>query len=124
MMPPSNQSGPGGPGSKPPTPSPFRVPNWAILLLLFLLLGWFLSRAPSILAGIENPTIDVPYSFFRQQIVDNKVSTVLMQGSQVNGEFTAPVTWPPVGSPEAKQQPPVTSTDFTTTLPPVPDADL
>src|SRR5260221_2709944 len=47
-----------------------------------------------------------------------------MEGSQVKGEFKALVTCPAIASPEAKTEPPATSREFTTTLPPINDNDL
>jgi cell division protease FtsH len=65
----------------------------------------------------------VPYTFFRAEVEAGKVKSVFMQGTQVSGEFTEAVTYPVPGTPDASKGT-ATSTQFTTTLPPVNDNDL
>ncbi len=102
----------------------FQLPNWIVSLLLLMFVAWFILRLPAIFSGPLNPQIEIPYSFFRQQVVAGVVSRVEMRGTQVMGEFKTQVMWPPADSPEAKQTTPATSNRFTTTLPPIPDNDL
>jgi cell division protease FtsH len=109
------------PGDQKPR---FQIPNWVIPLLMLLGTLWFISRVPNMLSGPSESPIDIPYSFFRSQIEADAVSSVLMQGTQVVGMFKSQVTWPTPGSLDAKQTPPATSNNFTTTLPPIPDNDL
>src|SRR5215510_1611830 len=111
--------------TSPPSPGPrFRIPNWLITALLLIVTLWFLSRVPSIMSGQGGSSIEIPYSFFRSQVQADNVSGVLMQGTQVTGSFKAETTWPTPGSPEAKLVSPQSATNFSTTLPPVPDNDL
>ncbi len=119
----SNLPTPPGPGNQLPQPPRLRVPNWLILVLLVVFSIWFALRLPAILNGTTSAPVDVPYSFFRAQVVAGKVSTVFMQGTQVSGEFTEPMTYPPPGSPQAANGT-ATSKEFTTTLPPVNDNGL
>src|SRR5260370_504186 len=119
----SNLPTPPGPGNQLPQPPRLRVPNWLILVLLVVFSIWFALRLPAILNGTTSAPVDVPYSFFRAQVVAGKVSSVFMQGTQVSGEFTEPMTYPPPGSPQAANGT-ATSKEFTTTLPPVNDNGL
>jgi cell division protease FtsH len=112
--------GPGGPRT-PRSP----VPNWVVLGLVFIFAFLFLTRVPAIMSdSMGGGDIQVPYSFFREQVTAGNVSRITMSGMEVIGEFSAPVRYPPAGSPEAGQLPSVTATRFTTTLPPVEDAEL
>src|SRR5713226_606694 len=120
MMPPP----PPPPGNQPPQPPRLNIPNWIIPLLMILFIGWFLLRLPAIMSGGATVPIDVPYSFFYNQVQTDNVESVKIQGTQAMGTFKKAVTWPTPGSPEAQQTPPGTSNQFTTTLPPFPDNDL
>jgi cell division protease FtsH len=103
----------------------FRFPNWAVSLLILMFVAWFIWRIPVIMSNAGSSTpIEVPYSFFREQVEAGHVTRVVMQGSQISGEFSQQITWPPPDSLDAKQTPPATSNKFTTTLPPIPDNDL
>jgi cell division protease FtsH len=68
--------------------------------------------------------ITIPYSVFRAQVDLDNIKTVLMEGSQVSGEFRQPITWPTPGTSEANQLQPATSDKFSTTLPPIEDREL
>ncbi len=107
-----------------PQPPRFQIPNWVVPLLLLLFTAWFIARIPSIISATANAPIEIPYSFFKTQVEADKVARVVMQGSQVTGEFNGPVTWPPPGSAEARQIPPISSDRFSTTLPPITDTEL
>src|SRR5947208_1519833 len=114
---------------KPNPPQPnkprFNFPNWAVSLLILMFAAWFIMRIPAILSSTaQSAPIEIPYSFFRQQVEAGTVNHVMMQGTQVSGDFNTPVTWPPPDSPDAKQMPPATSNRFTTTLPPIPDNEI
>src|SRR5579859_4976552 len=117
----------------PPTPPQqnpqgprIRIPDWLIWLLLIVGILWFGFRLPSLLpfSSANNVPIAIPYSFFKSEIASGAVRDVNMAGTDVSGDFNAPVTWPPAGSPEAQGQTPATSTSFMTVLPPVQDNDL
>jgi cell division protease FtsH len=80
-------------------------------VLNYLLVQVFLPEKP-------NPRIDVPYTFFKQQVVNDNVSEVTSQGDTIQGTFKNPVTYPPDGS---NQQ---TSTLFETVQPQFADPGL
>src|SRR5258708_828792 len=109
---------------QPPRPPRLRLPNWVIPVLLLFFVSWFLLRVPSIFSAAANAPIDVPYSVLYDQTDSDNVSRIVMEGSQVSGEFKAAVTYPALGSQEAKATLPATSKEFTTTLPPFADNDL
>jgi cell division protease FtsH len=110
--------------SQPPQPPRLRLPNWVIPVLLLFFISWFLLRVPSIFSAAANAPIEVPYSVFKDQVTADNVTSVVMEGSQVSGEFKSAVTYPLAGSDEAKATPPATSKEFTSTLPSFPDNDL
>jgi cell division protease FtsH len=118
------------PGNTPPggnnPPPPFRVPRWAWLVLWLVVLAWIFFRLPGMVSDVtSSQPIEIPYSFFYQQVVDNKVQQVLFQDNRLRGAFTGQVTWPAPDSAEAKQGiAPRTSNQFTTTLLPVNDPQL
>src|SRR5437879_9792405 len=99
MMPPP----PPPPGNQPPQPPRLNIPNWIIPLLMILFIGWFLLRLPAIMSGGEGVPIDVRYSFFYNQVQNDNVQNVKIQGAQAMGTFKKAVTWPTPGSPEARQ---------------------
>jgi cell division protease FtsH len=103
-------------------------PNWRKWLwpaVIGLLLLWTLVRLPDVLQGMTGggQTVEVPYSFFYQQIEADNVAEVLLQDMQATGRFRSPVSLPPslTGSTSAE---PVTFTNFVTTLLPVEDSTL
>jgi cell division protease FtsH len=80
-------------------------------VLNYLLVQVFLPEKP-------NPRIDVPYTFFKQQVVADNVSEVTSQGDTIQGTFRSAVTYPPDGN---NQQ---TSTLFETVQPQFADPGL
>jgi len=92
---------------------------WAFglaLLVNFLIMRFFTP-------GQETPLL-VPYTEFRQQVIDNNVQSIYSRGADIEGSFTKPVTWPaPDSRPAAKPTPgferqtPRTARAFETTLP-------
>src|SRR5512135_3308784 len=117
-----NQNG-GGP-NKPQTPPRAPIPNWVVLILLFVFGFLFLTRIPAILSDNGNGPIEIPYSFFKSQVEAGNVKSVLMTGSQVEGQFKQAVRWPVPGSAEALQTQSSVSMTFTTTTLPVTDTEL
>jgi cell division protease FtsH len=113
------------PGGNNPQPQ-FRVPRWAWLVLWLVVLAWIFFRLPGMVSDVtSSQPIEIPYSFFYQQVLNNKVQQVLFQDNRLRGSFTGQVTWPATDSPEAKQGiAPRTSDQFTTTLLPVDDPQL
>jgi cell division protease FtsH len=120
---PSNNTPPGSGNNPPPQ---FRVPRWAWLVLWLVVLAWIFFRLPGMVSDVtSSQPIEIPYSFFYQQVLDNKVQQVLFQDNRLRGSFTGQVTWPASDSAEAKQGiTPRTSDQFTTTLLPVDDPQL
>jgi cell division protease FtsH len=109
----------------PNQPKPrFQIQAWILAVLMLLATLWSFAQVPTFSSDSAESPISIPYSFFRSQVMADQVASVLMQGTQVTGDFKGSVTWPPAGSPEAKQIAPATSDKFATVLPPVPDSDL
>ncbi len=109
---------------KTPRPPRVRIPIWLQAVLALLLLLFFLMRLPGILGGTNVSPLEIPYSTFLTQVNNNNVTTVIMRGSEIDGEFGKAIIYPAPDAPEAKAFPPRSSTLFVTTLPPVPDNGL
>jgi cell division protease FtsH len=104
---------------EPPRPQlpPWR--NWVFPILLVLLLGWMLLRVPDMVGEVASgPTVEVPYSFFIDQVSAGNVSEVVLQDTQARGTLKVPVT--PPGANSSAQE----FRNFVTTLLPVEDAQL
>src|ERR671916_3201276 len=102
-------TGPGGQSTMPPR----RTWLWfALILLANFLLVRFLFPGP------EAP-VEVPYTFFKEQVSAGNVEAIYNQGQSVEGTFKKPVTYPPEGEQgsEAGSTQPRTSKTFTTVLP-------
>jgi cell division protease FtsH len=80
---------------------------WWVLVGL-LALNWIIVSLIPDRAG----RLDVPYTTFRQQVLDSNVSEVKSKGSTVQGTFKRAVTFPPAG-----QRGSETNTEFETILP-------
>jgi cell division protease FtsH len=63
--------------------------------------------------------IDIPYSYFRQQVATGNLVEITSRGDTIQGSFKSAVTYPPDGGGGAK-----TSTDFTTVIPSFADPGL
>ena len=115
---------PGGDGQPPQPP---RIPNWTWLILVSLLVLWLL-RLPDIMGGAlssgsSSPAIEIPYSFFYQQIEAGNVASVTLQDSLAIGRFRGVITYPPVDQRDTTT--PRSSSDrFVVTLLPVTDPEL
>jgi cell division protease FtsH len=114
----------GGDGQPPQPP---RIPNWTYLILVGLLLLWLL-RLPDIMGGAlssasSSPAIEIPYSFFYQQIEAGNVASVTLQDSLAIGRFTRVITYPPVDERDTTT-PRLSSDRFVVTLLPVSDPSL
>ena len=105
-------SGPGGQSTMPPA----RSWLWfALILLANVLIVMFL------LPGPEAP-VEVPYTFFKEEVRAGNVEAIYSQGDTVEGRFEEPVTYPPKG--EGGSEPSSTSETFTTVLPSFVDPGL
>lgn len=124
MQKPPNQQPNEPNGNKPPSPP--RIPmNWIIIGLLAIFGFLFISRIPSIMNdSLGTGGAEVAYSFFRKQVEAGNVTTVVMDGLVVRGEFRTAVRYPEAGSSQALQTTPVVTSRFSATLPPVEDRDL
>jgi cell division protease FtsH len=99
---------------------PRRTWLWfALILLANVLLVRFLVPGP------EAP-LEVPYTFFKEQVRAGNVEAIYSQGDSVEGRFEEPVTYPPKGEggSEPGSTPPRTSKNFTTVLPSFVDPGL
>src|ERR687897_877603 len=109
-------TGPGGRRTMPPA----RSWLWfALILLANFLLVRFLFPGP------EAP-IEVPYTFFKEEVRAGHVEAIYSQGDPVEGRFENPVTYPPKGEEgsEPDAPPSRTSKNFTTVLPSFVDPGL
>src|SRR5215216_2737400 len=108
--------GAGGRSTMPPR----RTWLWFALILLA---NFLVVRL--ILPGPEAP-VEVPYTFFKEQVRAGNVEAIYSQGDTVEGRFEEPVTYPPKGErgSEPDSGPPHTSKTFTTVLPSFVDPGL
>jgi cell division protease FtsH len=113
---PRRAPGAGGQSAMPPR----RTWLWfALILLANILLVRFIVPGP------EAP-LEVPYTFFKEQVRAGNVEAIYSQGDSVEGRFEEPVTYPPKGegSSEPGSTPSRTSKMFTTVLPSFVDPGL
>src|ERR1051326_8436933 len=109
-------SGKGGP---PPKKNPLMQPRpWWISFLVVLVLNYLLVQV--FLPERPNPRIDVPYTYFKQQVMADNVIDVTSQGDTIQGTFRNAVTYPTDPS-QGQQQ---TSTLFATVQPQFADTGL
>ncbi|MBE7512702.1 MAG: ATP-dependent metallopeptidase FtsH/Yme1/Tma family protein [Anaerolineales bacterium] len=127
QKPPQNGSDPNGggnPNNNKPTPPRLPIPMWMIVIfgggLLFLLL----MRALSPNDPFGGNTVEVAYSFFRNQVDTGNVKIVAITGTTVRGEFKTAVRYPEPNSPEALGTTSVMTSTFSVTLPPLQDSAL
>ncbi|HEU4847460.1 MAG TPA: ATP-dependent zinc metalloprotease FtsH [Rubrobacteraceae bacterium] len=102
------------------TMPPRRTWLWfALILLANVLVVRFLIPGP------EAP-LEVPYTFFKEQVRAGNVEAIYSQGDSVEGRFEEPVTYPPKGEggSEPGSTPSRTSKHFTTVLPSFVDPGL
>src|SRR5215204_4391808 len=112
--------GPGGRSTMPPA----RSWLWfALILLANFLLVRFLFPGP------EAP-VEVPYTFFKEEVRAGNVESIYSQGDTVEGRFEEPLTYPPKGQggsdpgSDPGSEPSRTSKSFTTVLPSFVDPGL
>jgi cell division protease FtsH len=113
---PRRAPGAGGQSAMPPR----RTWLWfALILLANILLVRFIVPGP------EAP-LEVPYTFFKEQVRAGNVEAIYSQGDSVEGRFEEPVTYPPKGEggSEPGSTPSRTSKMFTTVLPSFVDPGL
>src|SRR5215203_1251257 len=104
--------GAGGRSTMPPR----RTWLWFALILLA---NFLVVRL--ILPGPEAP-VEVPYTFFKEEVRAGNVEAIYSQGDTVEGRFEEPVTYPPKG--EGGSESSRTSKTFTTVVPSFVDPGL
>src|ERR687898_1747798 len=113
---PRRTPGAGGRSTMPPG----RTWLWfGLILLANFLLVRFLFPGPE-------ATLEVPYTFFKDEVRAGNVEAIYSQGDTVEGRFEEPVTYPPSGEAgsEPGSTPSRTSETFTTVLPSFVDPGL
>src|SRR5215218_1686861 len=117
---PRREPGAGGRGAMPPR----RTWLWfALILLANFLLFRFLFP------GSEAP-LEVPYTYFKEQVRAGNVQSIYSQGDSVEGRFEEQLTYPPKGQggsdpgSDPGSEPSRTSKSFTTVLPSFVDPSL
>jgi len=73
------------------------------------------------------PSITVPYTFFKEEVRKGNVEAIYSRGDTFTGRFRTPVTWPPPGEQNTSQKgrgPPETARSFSSTLPTFVDPGL
>jgi cell division protease FtsH len=85
---------------------------FALIVLANFLLVRFLFPGPE-------AAVEVPYTFFKEQVSAGNVEAIYTQGDTIEGRFEKPVTYPPKGEggSEPDSTPSRTSETFTTVLP-------
>ena len=109
-------SGSEGRSSMPPR----RTWLWfALILLANFLLFRFLLPGPE-------AAVEVPYTFFKEEVRAENVKMIYSEGDTVEGRFEEPVTYPPKGEggSDPGSEPSRTSKSFTTVLPSFVDPGL
>jgi cell division protease FtsH len=95
-------------------PGPWWISFLVVLVLNYLLVQVFLPER-------TNPRIDVPYTFFKQQVSADNVVEVTSQGDTIQGTFKNAITYPTEAQQGQQQQ---TSTLFETVQPTFADPGL
>lgn len=72
----------------------FEFPNWAILLIVALLMALFYARFP---LTPPEPVFEIPYSHFKAMVDDGYVEEVLLSGHDVEGKLIRPEPMGPQG---------------------------
>jgi len=125
FQPPNNPQDKKPKQNEPPSPPQFRLPRWVWPVLWIIFLAWTFLRLPDMVSGVTaEQQIEIPYSEFYNQVVNNNVDQVVLQDNQARGTFRSPVTWPPRTQAAAQGTNPSTASRFTTTLLPIDDPQL
>src|SRR4030088_2815060 len=81
-------------GKKPPSRNPLMRPRpWWISFLLVLIVNYLLVQF--FLPERSQPRIDVPYTYFKQQVAAGNVLDVTSRGDVIQGTLRTPITYPP-----------------------------
>lgn len=122
---------------RPPRPPQFRLPSWTWLIFAVLTLLWLLRlgdmMGSRMAGGSSSAPLDIPYSFFYEQVEAGNVAIVTLQDNLAQGQFKNAVTFPPPVNTNPTNEntvqydpsiPRATSDRFVTTLLPVSDPNL
>ncbi|HET7131655.1 MAG TPA: ATP-dependent metallopeptidase FtsH/Yme1/Tma family protein, partial [Gammaproteobacteria bacterium] len=111
-----------------------RKPNLPRNIWLWLLVALAINFvATRYLAPHGDEPLTVPYTVFKQQVDAGNVASIYSQGATIEGRFAEAITYPPPPDqggappprrPNARAEPPRTSTSFKTTLPAFVDPGL
>lgn len=115
----STNSSPGGP-NKPKKPVPVPPRRTWLTFLLLLLANFLLVRFLFPTAGTSTK---IPYTLFKQQVIQRNVREISSRGENITGQFITPVTYPLPGDTSVHLKP-ERLTAFSTTLPPFVDPGL
>lgn len=104
-------------------PKPPQWRNWILPGILILIVLWTFLRIPEMLGETSSSgqLVEVPYSFFIEQVKARNVDSVVIQESNLRGSFKSALTLPRNISTSVGQTP---FTNFTTTLLPFQDTTL
>jgi cell division protease FtsH len=64
--------------------------GWALVAVLLVLNWWAASNLLE-----PEPKLDVPYSFFREQVQRGNVESIVTRGEEIHGDFEQPTRYPP-----------------------------
>jgi cell division protease FtsH len=79
------------PGQKPgQTPSRFRIPGWALWVLLVCVAGWYIYL---FFWPQSQSQINLPYSAVLSAVQSDQVKSVKIEGQSLNGEFKQELRW-------------------------------
>lgn len=127
MQPPNNQDK--QPNTPPPPGPGFRLPRWLWQAVGVILLIWALLSVPNIMNRPVS-AVQIPYSYFREQIIAGNIKEVTFQNAQASGEFKTDTAYPTPdpssdgSSNSAQQLPSPEYKRFVTTLLPFDDPEL
>src|SRR5438105_11793912 len=80
-------------GKKPPNKNPLIRPRpWWVSFILVLILNYLLVQL--FLPERPQQRIDVPYTFFKQQVAAGNVSEVTSRADVIQGSFKQPTSYP------------------------------
>jgi cell division protease FtsH len=86
--------------------------GWVLVGVLLVLNWWAASNLSE-----PEPKLDVPYTFFREQVEAGNVESIVTQGEEIHGDFKRALRYPPDSTDEAE-------TKFETLRPAIQDDEL
>src|SRR2546421_7585209 len=111
-------------GSAQPGTSPNRRSSW-LRWLIFIVVINLLFYAPLLFGSSSGqPTINLPYTGFLQQVQQGHVKDVTLTGNAVSGDFKTPLRQPPSAQPNGTGNTTVAYSQFTSFVPETGDPNL